>query len=71
MIAGRTEGRDEGKYTHTFYKGAFRILCFLQGIAVTVTLPVSVKIYRYFNSYFEQFYIHLVILFAISGVLAD
>ncbi len=37
---------------------------FFAGIAVTVTLPVSVQIYGQFNSYFDQFYVQLVILFA-------
>lgn len=40
------------------------------GIVVTVTLPVSVKIYGRINSYFAEYYVHLVILFAVSGILA-
>ena len=53
-----------------FTKGMLDFM-FYSGIAVTLTLPVSVRIYGHINSYFEQFYIHLVILFAISGVLAE
>ena len=60
----------KGNTLTRFTKGLLDFM-FFAGIAVTVTLPVSVKIYGYFNSYFEQFYIHLVILFAISGVLAE
>ena len=60
----------KGNSLTRFTKGLLDFM-FFAGIAVTVTLPVSVKIYGHFNSYFEQFYIHLVILFAISGVLAE
>ena len=69
MIAGGQEGM-KGNTLTRFTKGLLDFM-FFAGIAVTVTLPVSVKIYGHFNSYFEQFYIHLVILFAISGVLAE
>lgn len=44
---------------------------FFAGIIVTVTLPVSVRIYGRINSYFARFYIQLIVLFAISGVLAE
>lgn len=44
---------------------------FYAGIVVTVTLPFSIYVYgKYFNSYFERFYIPLCILFFFSGVLA-
>lgn len=40
------------------------------GMVVTVTLPVSIKIYGRFNSYFAEFYVEMVLLFAVSGILA-
>lgn len=40
------------------------------GIVVTVTLPVSINIYGRINSYFAEFYVEMVLLFAISGILA-
>lgn len=46
-------------------------LMFYAGIAVIVTLPVSVKVYGQINSYFADYYIQLVVLFGISGVLAE
>ena len=45
-----------------FTKGMLDFM-FYAGIAVTLTLPVSVRIYGHINSYFEQYYIHLIILF--------
>lgn len=44
---------------------------FYAGILVTVSLPVSIKIYGKFNSYFADYYIQLIVLFAISGALAE
>ena len=44
---------------------------FYAGIVVTLTLPVSVKIYGQINSYFAQYYIQLILLFAVSGILAE
>ncbi|HJA92951.1 MAG TPA: DUF2975 domain-containing protein [Candidatus Eisenbergiella merdipullorum] len=44
---------------------------FFAGITVIVTLPFSVRIYGYINSYFAQYYVQLIVLFAISGVLAE
>ena len=40
------------------------------GIVVTVTLPLTIRLYGKFNSYFAEFYIEMVLLFAVSGVLA-
>ena len=40
---------------------------FYAGIVVTLTLPVSVKIYGQINSY----YVHMIIMFGISGILAE
>lgn len=40
------------------------------GIVVTVTLPLTIWLYGKFNSYFAEFYIEMVLLFAVSGVLA-
>ena len=44
---------------------------FYAGIVVTLTLPVSVKIYGQINSYFAQYYVHMIIMFGISGILAE
>lgn len=43
---------------------------FYAGIVVTATLPLSIRFYGRFNSYFAEYWIPLVIMFAISGVLA-
>ena len=43
---------------------------FYAGIAVTLTLPVSIRFYGRYNPYFEKNWIPLVFLFGISGVLA-
>lgn len=53
-----------------FTKGMLDFM-FYAGIAVTLTLPVSVRIYGRINSYFGQYYIHLIILFGVSGILAE
>lgn len=45
-------------------------LMFYAGIAVTLTLPVSIRIYGRYNSYFADNYISLVIIFFFSGLLA-
>lgn len=44
---------------------------FYAGIAVTATLPLSVRIYGRINTYFADYYVQLVVLFALSGVLAE
>ena len=46
-------------------------IMFFAGIAVIVPLPVSVRIYGQINSYFAQYYVQLIILFAVSGILAE
>ena len=46
-------------------------IMFFAGIAVILTLPVSVRIYGQINSYFAQYYVQLIILFAASGILAE
>lgn len=43
---------------------------FYAGIAVTVTLPASIRFYGRYNSYFANNWIALVFLFGISGVFA-
>ena len=43
---------------------------YFSGMAVTVTLPFTIRLYGKYNSYFAEFYIQMVLLFAISGVLA-
>lgn len=45
-------------------------LMFYGGIAVIVTLPISIKVYGRYNSYFEENYIALLLLFFFSGVFA-
>ncbi len=44
---------------------------FYAGIVVILTLPASVKLYGQINSYFADYSIQLVVLFGISGVLAE
>ena len=46
-------------------------IMFFAGIAVIVTLPIFVRIYGQINSYFAQYYVQLIILFAASGILAE
>ena len=46
-------------------------IMFFSGLAVIVTLPVSIRIYGYINSWFARYYVQLVVLFAVSGVLAE
>lgn len=43
---------------------------FYAGIAVIATLPISIKFYGRYNSYFAENYIALVMLFLLSGVFA-
>lgn len=45
-------------------------IMFFGGIAVTATLPVSIKIYAKYNSFFEKYYYAQLVLFFISGVFA-
>lgn len=44
---------------------------FLAGIAVILTLPVSVTLYGKINSYFAGYRMQLIGLFAVSGILAE
>lgn len=43
---------------------------FYAGIAVTATLPVSIRFYGRFNSYFADNWLPLVLLFFLSGIFA-
>lgn len=43
---------------------------FYAGIAVIVTLPLSIKIYGRFNSYFADNYYSLCVIFFLSGIFA-
>ena len=43
---------------------------FYAGIVVIVTLPVSIKIYGRFNSYFAENYYSLCLLLFLSGIFA-
>lgn len=45
-------------------------IMFYVGILVTLTLPVTIRFYGKFNSYFADDYVWQLILFALSGVLA-
>ncbi len=45
-------------------------LMFYAGIIVTATLPVSIKIYGRFNTYFAENYYSLCLLFFLSGIFA-
>ena len=45
-------------------------LMFYAGIVVTATLPLSIKFYGRFNSYFEENYYSLCLLFFLSGIFA-
>jgi len=43
---------------------------FYSGILVTMTVPVSFKLYSEYNSRFVDFYVELVLIFIASGILA-
>ena len=45
-------------------------LMFYAGIIVIVTLPLSIKFYGRYNSYFAQNYYSLCVIFALSGIFA-
>lgn len=45
-------------------------LLFYAGIIVTATLPISIKFYGRFNSYFAENYYSLCLLFFLSGIFA-
>lgn len=54
----------------TLYTKYLLDFMFYSGIVVTLTLPLSIRFYGRFNSYFEQFWVPLVIMFGIAGVFA-
>ena len=54
----------------TLYTKYLLDFMFYAGIIVTATLPISIRLYGRINSYFEEFWIPLVIMFAVAGVLA-
>lgn len=66
LISGGTIMKDK----LTLYTKYLLDFMFYSGILVTATLPLSIRFYGRFNSYFAQYWIPLVIMFAISGVLA-
>ena len=43
---------------------------FYSGIAVTATLPLSIRFYGKYNSYFADNYLPLILLFFFSGIFA-
>lgn len=45
-------------------------IMFFIGMVVTLTLPVSMHYYGRYNSFFEKYYIQMVIIFFLSGVFA-
>jgi len=45
-------------------------LMFYAGIIVILTLPISIKFYGHFNTYFANNYITLCVLFSLSGIFA-
>ena len=71
-ISEKGKGSDTMK-ENTLIKATKLLLdiMFFAGVAVIATLPVSVRIYGYINSYFAQYYAQLIVLFAISGILAE
>lgn len=54
----------------TLYTKYLLDFMFYAGIVVTATLPLSIRFYGRYNSYFAEYWIPLVFMFAISGVLA-
>ncbi len=54
----------------TLYTKYLLDFMFYAGIVVTVTLPVSIRLYGRLNPYFAKYWIPLVIMFGIAGVLA-
>lgn len=54
----------------TLYTKYLLDFMFYSGIAVTATLPFSIRFYGRYNSYFAEFWIPLVVMFAAAGVLA-
>ncbi len=69
----KEEKGNEAMKENTLIKATKLLLdvMFFAGIAVIVTLPVSVRIYGYINSWFAQYYVQLIVLFAVSGILAE
>ena len=45
-------------------------MLFYAGIVVTVTLPLGIRFYGKYDSYFGQHWLRLTILFGISGIFA-
>lgn len=45
-------------------------IMFFSGIIVTATLPLTMKLYGKYNSFFADYYLPMVIIFMISGTLA-
>ena len=45
-------------------------IMFYAGIVVTGTLPLTIRFYGRYNSYFAQYWFPLVLLFGVSGILA-
>lgn len=54
----------------TLYTKYLLDFMFYAGIIVTVTLPLSIRFYGRFNSYFAEYWIPLVIMFGGAGIFA-
>lgn len=54
----------------TLYTKYLLDFMFYSGIVVTATLPFTIRLYGRINSYFARYWIWLVIMFGIAGVLA-
>lgn len=52
-----------------FTKGVLDFM-FYAGIMVTVTVPFTFRVYARYNSFFDQYYVFLCIVFIISGLFA-
>lgn len=54
----------------TLYTKYLLDFMFYAGILVIITLPLSIRFYGRYNSYFAQFWIQMVLLFGASGIFA-
>ena len=65
----RRDGGTNERQTDTVSKYLLDVL-FYAGIVVTVTLPLGIRFYGKYDSYFGQHWLRLTILFGISGIFA-
>lgn len=69
-ITKRMKGKMKMKNKITILTKLLLDAMFYGGFLVCITLPISIKFYGQFNTYFEQNYIELCILFFLSGIFA-